>query len=484
MKDHRLRFAVLCSCLLVASTVYAQWSSDPSVNLSLSAGTNGNFGPIKNLPLPNNGWYVSWFYQNLNDPPPQTFAIYYQLLDPAGNEKFSHNGILVANIALGQLYDNGFAVDAAGNALFSFIDGRTDPSHPQVTVMKMSNLGQPLWGRSGVTLTASAGSYVGTRIAATTDGNYAVAWTVDDHIVVQKIDANGHAMWPSSNSRAGGIVVGEPGFFYALTDLQAADNGSFILSWTRRGKTMEIPIWLYANKISAGGRRLWGAQALKVYDGDSLQFGASPQFIPDGRGGAVFAWYTNDPLESYVQHILADGTEAFGHNGKVVSTLDYVHLDPAVAFNPATQETFAVWTDATGDQREWGLSAQKFDAAGNRKWTDEGQVIVPLGDELQLMPTTVQSGGGILAFWIAKPDTNPSGTLQAVKLDASGNTACAQFSVAATPASELNPSSGIVPSGLSALTWQDNRGGHWSVYIQNVNPDCTLGEQSRAETNR
>jgi hypothetical protein len=33
------------------------------------------------------------------------------------------------------------------------------------------------------------------------------------------------------------------------------------------------------------------------------------------------------------------------------------------------------------------------------------------------------------------------------------------------------------PSGLAAVAWTDDRIGNNAIYIQNVNPDCSLGQE-------
>jgi hypothetical protein len=38
---------------------------------------------------------------------------------------------------------------------------------------------------------------------------------------------------------------------------------------------------------------------------------------------------------------------------------------------------------------------------------------------------------------------------------------------------------GVASSGLSGLTWEDDRNGENDIYIQNVNPDCSLGIEDR-----
>src|SRR4029077_7992696 len=134
----------------------------------------------KVLPMPNDTWYVSWFNNNPNDPPPNGYDVYYQLLNPNGVEQFPHDGVQVAKLTLSSTEDYGLDSDADGNALLAFLDDRKDPNNPQVTAAKMNSSGMALWGPSGVALTVDPGSHAAPKIAATTDGDVVVACTTDD----------------------------------------------------------------------------------------------------------------------------------------------------------------------------------------------------------------------------------------------------------------------------------------------------------------
>ena len=120
---------------------------------------------------------------------------------------------------------------------------------------------------------------------------------------------------------------------------------------------------------------------MDIFDVGSLQFGNFPYFVYDGNGGAVFAWYTSIPtLQCYAQHILADGSEAFPHNGSAASTnLTNVRVDPSAAYQPATGAVFLFWTEEDSNQFTNSVNGQNFDSSGNRRWGQDGRVIVPLG---------------------------------------------------------------------------------------------------------
>jgi hypothetical protein len=467
------------TAIILSCAAWAQWSSDPSQNLALSNIPGADQVQPKVLPLPNNSWYVSWFNANPNDPPPIGYDVYYQLLSPKGVEQFPHDGIQVAKLTLSSTEDYGLDADASGNALLAFLDDRRDPSNPQVTAAKMSPSGQPLWGASGRALTFDPGSHAAPKITATSDGYIVVAWTTDSSLILQKLDADGRPQWVGKTAFDYGVVLQESPFNYFLADLHAADNGSVIVSWVRN-KGFGSNNYLYANKISADGKLLWGSGHVKVFDGGSLQFGEFPYFLSDGAGGAIFSWYTNSPsLQVYAQHILSDGTEAFGHNGAVGSTNQFnVRVSPSASYNPGTQETFLFWTEEDANQVENGVSGQKFNSAGTRQWGDGGLPIVPLGSDTQTWVENVQIGSGALVFWVDSPGFG-AGTLYAAKLDGAGNFLCSQFGVSTASADKFRLSASIASSGLAAVAWEDDRNGENDIFIQNVNSDCTLGIENR-----
>jgi len=476
---HCTRVVTLAVALIISSSAWAQWSSDPSQNLGLSTMPSADQVQPKAIARPDNSWYVSWFN---NDPvvPNSGYNVYYQLLSPNGVEQFPHNGIQVAGErGLSSTQDYGFAIDNDGNAILAFQDLRRDPNNPQITVAKMSPSGQPLWGPLGIALTFGQNSYNVPKVTVTTDGYIVVGWVSNNQTVLQKLTASGSPVWVGTPAGNYGVILQQPGYNYSLADLHAADDGSVIVSWVAN-QGFGTPNYLYANKISPSGQLMWGANNVHVYDGGSLQFGEFPYFVPDGSGGAVFSWYTNSPtLQVFAQHILNDGTEAFGHNGSqgAIGGSD-VRVSPSVSYNPATQETFLFWTEEDSLQSVQGISAQKFNSTGSLEWGNSGLVIVPLGDDAQINPQNVQIGSGALAVWVDQQVTG-NGTLEAVKLDTNGNSVCPEFPVSTASSQKAKVWEAIAPSGLTAVAWQDYRNGNADIFIQNINPDCTLGIEGR-----
>jgi hypothetical protein len=466
----RLLFVFLLGLVLVPMG-WSQWSSDPSKNLPLADNPNGSDQvQPKVRPLLGHGWYVSWFDANPDDPPPVGYDVFYQHLNSSGVEKLKHDGVRVAKLTNSSTEDYGLDFDTSNNALLAFLDTR-EGSNQQVTAAKLKVGGKSLWGNKGVQLTNDESFHAAPKIAGTSDGNVVVAWTSDSNVVLQKLDPNGVPQWGS------GIVFSESGYNYLLSDLHAGDNGSVIVSWVRN-QGFGSDSQLRANKISAAGNLLWGKNNVSIFDTGSLQFGNFPYFIPDGKGGAVFAWYTNSPaLQSFAQHILANGKEAFPHNGSLVSTNSSdIQVEPSAAYYAATGEIYVFWTEEDSNQFYNGVSGQKFDSKGNRRWGSSGKQIVPLGNDSQIFVTTVNVGADALVFWVDQVGFG-NASIQATRLNRAGSTVCAQFPVSTAVSNKSRLVADHTSAGLAAVAFEDDRTGNNGIYIQNVNPDCSLGQR-------
>ena len=460
--------------LTLNAPAWGQWSSDPNQNLALSDIPDADQVQPKIVPLADNGWYASWFNSNPNDPPPRGYDTYLQRLNANGFEQFVHDGIQVAKLTNSSTEDYGLDVDSQGNAVLAFLDTR-EGANQQVTVTKISPSGQPLWGANGIQVTSGSPGAHQPKVTETTDGGVVVAWISNSSIVLQKFDANGKTLWPWSSTTNHGIILSELKANFQVSDLHASDNGSVIVSFSR-DRGFRTNRYLYANKLSASGRLLWGAGHVHVWDGGSLQLGNYSSFIPDGAGGAVFAWYTSSPtLQSYVQHINADGSEAFQHNGvPVATTAGQIRVSPSAAYRASTKEIFVSWEEEDSLQSVSGVYAQKFDASGARQWGDGGVAIVPLQSNAEIFERTVQTGDGTFVFWVDQQVTQV-GTIQGVRLDNAGNITCSQFAVSSTLAEKSRPWPRQASNGNTAIAFQDYRMGNSGIYIQNVNPDCSLG---------
>ena len=454
----RIRLSVCLLVLLVASISHAQWSSDPAVNLPVADAAGTQVQP-KVAPTSDGGCYVSWFDGAGG------YDVRLQKLDSAGYEVFAHNGVLVADRGFSSTQNYGLDVDASGNALLVFRDDSI--SGIQITASKVSPTGTLLWGASGMQLTSTTAYVAAPKIAGTSDGGAVVAWTQDSTVRLQKLASDGSQVWGSD------VVLSTLIGSYSASDLHDAGT-DVILSIVHQTGDFYSPKHLKAYKFDGMGFNVWGPVA--VFDGGSLQFGNYPTFVPDGTGGAVFSWYdTASQLQCYAQHVLADGSEAFPHNGSAASTnMTRVRVSPSAAFNPSTGETFLFWEEMNASQSESGVYGQKFDSAGNRWWTDDGAVVVPLGSDANTQVRCLTEGAGAFVFWVQSVSFAQD-RLYGARLDGAGSIDVPRFDVASTPNDKSSLVADRSTAGFSILAWKDDRNDAGDIFAQNVNSDGSLG---------
>ncbi len=459
---NRLLLAFLIALLLIAATAHAEWSSNPAVNLTVADASGDQVQP-KVAPTDDGGCYISWLDSIGNG-----FDVRVQKLDSAGNEVFPHNGVLVADRGFTWTTDYDLDVDASGNALLAYRDDRGGGI--EIAASKVSPTGTLLWG-AGVQLTSGAGFVASPKIAGTSDGEAVVAWTEDSSARVQKLAADGAPVWgaPVTLTPAAGT--------YTASDLHDAGTDVILSIVHQTGPEFWAPKQLRGQKLDATGASLWGGgDPVVVFDAGSLQFGNYPPFVPDGLGGAVFSWYdTSTQLQCYAQRILANGTEAFPHNGSAASTnATRVRVSPSASFNAVTGETFLFWEEQNSAQSQSGLYGQKFDASGVRQWSDDGVTVVPVGADEITQVRCLTEGTGAFVFWCRSPAFGQD-RLYGARLDGAGAVDIPTFDVASTTSGKSRLDVARDSGGRAILAWQDDRSDAGDILAQNVNSDGSLG---------
>jgi len=461
--------ASLALLVLISPAAFAQWSSDPLVNLGVAVKSEDQVQP-KIRPTPNGGCYISWFDNDPTGHPPFGYDVFLQRLSERGEAQWRGKGRRLADLGMSSTQDYGLDVDADGNALLAFLDDRHG-SDTVVTAMKVSPAGRKLWGKTGVHPGLGSDFKGNPKITATSDGFVIVGWIDGNNLTFQKMDPAGIAQWGPD-----GITIAAPaGTTFSLADLHAGDDGSAIFSFVSSAG-FTGPKHLLANKLSSAGDPLWGEDHVIVFDGGSLQFGNFPPFVTDGAGGAVFGWYEVSPLQSRAQHILADGTEAFPHNG-IPGSIDTSHnqVNPSVSYDPASGSTYLCWDEQLpGPLTNEGISAQKFDATGNVLWAPTGVVVQPFTSSAVINVTSVFTADGPLVVWSSEASFAQD-MIMGAKLDPTGALSCPPFAVSSILSSKSRLDLTLSVNGLAFAAWSDGRNDGGDIFAQDIKPDCSLG---------
>ncbi|MBM4062689.1 MAG: hypothetical protein FJ265_16570 [Planctomycetes bacterium] len=472
MNTTPLGLAAFGACVtLFAAPAIAQWPTNPSTNLPVADGTGEQSVP-KFAVTSDGGCYAAWF-----DNRGGSYAVRLQRLAAAGVELWPHNGILVSgNPQSTSLVDWDLICDSEDHCVLAFTDTRAG-SDLDVYAYRVSPAGVQLWGNNGVTLSTNPYSEANPRVCEASDGDFVFVWpnTGTMTLQLQRLDRNGVARFPGD----GIAIPGDPGATPAFARIVAADNGAVILSWVR-AMAFTGNRHVHVQKYAAAGSPLWnGGVRLPVFDQASVPIAHEPRLVPDGLGGAVCAWHfaVGQQFSIRVQHVSAAGIELFPHNGVDVSGSTGSRFDPALVFRAATQETFVAWNERNLAQSQWGVFAQKLDAAGSRSWGATGVTLIPVNTTEKLVPVAAPLGDGFAVAVLETSLGNNRHKVLAFGLDGAGAQLWPPAAASTVASGKLRLHVDTTASGTLLLGWVDERAGSYDydVYMQALDLAGALG---------
>ena len=182
---------------------------------------------------------------------------------------------------------------------------------------------------------------------------------------------------------------------------------------------------------------------------------------------------------AYVQHVLSDGTIAWTANG-VQARLDpnEFQMNPTLACLPAAGDVLVFYiATGTGDAAN-GIQGQKINAAGERQWTDDGVVLVPLANLVILgIQAFTYEDGAIITYLEMPIGEIVDSYVKAIRVDGRGSQVWETPVIMCTHLSEkVHLDASINSEGRVIDVWEDKRNGSRAdIYLQNINPNGTLG---------
>jgi len=452
-------------------TVAAQWSPDAMMNTQLSYLAGEQVLP-KIAVCSDGAYYVSWFSSESGN-----YNVRLQRLEKEGYPLWEDNGLLVSDHPqMSWLTDWDLAVDADNYALVTFQDIRNTDNSP--VGYRVSPSGDMMWGEDGIVLSNLANFEPSPVVCATEAGNAVFAWPSEAEanmeVHVQKVSPAGDLLWGE------GIVIAYPGVNVTSPYLFPASDDHVYLIWHEETG----PFWapnraLYVQELDADGNFMW-ATDLEVYPPSPGGPVITLQMCRDNSGGIVFSWYGNDEgthFNCWVQHMDGDGMLTMPQGNIVSTSMERNHMYPAPAFVPQTEEIVIYFSEQDLNQNQRGLYAQKFDLAGNRQWTDEGKLLIPLGDNDYSLPMANGINSNSICVYQDTEFGSANSTIQAVMLDSEGNFVWQDefIDMSTYQSSKLHTVMAPYSFGQWVVAWEDERSTGRDIYAQNIQPDGTLG---------
>jgi hypothetical protein len=312
-------------------------------------------------------------------------------------------GVTIATVPLDLYHCPQTALDGAGGAIVVWSSTRAPGG---LWAQRMSVAGTPVWTAGGVPLQATSLTSLPTWWQVASDGTggaVVIATTAGSggtgvDLRALSIRADGSLRSPT----AGVVVCDAPGtqgrleatgFKSLLVSSVPVAGGGMIVVWgdTRSDAAGD----LYAQRVDSLGLSLWTADGVPVCTAAGAQ--SWPKVVSDGSGGVIVSW--SDARDGatgpdlYAQRISADGTPLWATGGVPVCAAPG-NQDEHVIVPRASGGAIVAWSDKrASDQGD--IFAQAIDGAGVPLWALDGAPVCIANDD----PVTERSiqNGPVLA---------------------------------------------------------------------------------------
>jgi len=470
-----LYFGLLFAFAIVTANSFAQWSTNPAVNLAV-CDTTGEQALAKIGSTSDGGCYISWF-----DTRSGSYNVYLQRLDPAGNKLLAPNGLLVSgNPQDTWITDYDLLVDDNDNAIITFSDIRNS-GNLNPFVYAISPNGDFLWGANGIDLNPTTDFQANPKLAKTSDGNIVVTWIIAAsryQVGLQKISPAGVKLWGANPIVLTSVTEG-----YNYPDVVTSDSDGVILFHTATtGSFPAQTVKLRAKKINSSGSIDW---EVNIQDLGRIAAFTIPKVYSDNNNGGLIAWHDdrdmNNLQSGFVQRVSSSGTLYFPVDGAEASLRASRHkFNPVVAFDNTTDETYVFWMETEPDQNQNGISGQKFSSNGTRQWTDNAKTFKELSAPFTTSISSLNSEMGNSRAYLFYLEGSASGTNDKVEGFACDNNGdfvwTGNFTILSSPTSDkLQLVSTVDVFKNCKLAWGDDRLDGAGIYAQDINPDGQLG---------
>jgi len=279
------------------------------------------------IPDGSGGAIVGWYSVADYDP-------FIQRVSASGALLWRKDGVPVTRAVDGQ-FDLALAEDGNGGAYTVWTDRRT--GWYAIYAQHLSGDGMPMWEQDGLRLSTGEWYSMGANVVSDGAGGAIFAWhDLRNHLLYPednsinrndiyavRLNSEGQHLWnPTGVSVVSGFQAiparispsGGPTRLNMVTDGQ----GGAIMAWLdlRNRETTVHGKWdIYAQRLNSAGEQVWTPGGRPVIAADGKQ--DAPTLIPDGDGGALFAWHDDRSgnFDIFIQQLKADGSLRWGNTG-------------------------------------------------------------------------------------------------------------------------------------------------------------------------
>lgn len=464
----KLYFSII-SLFMLMPGLFAQWSSDPSVNNALSV-SSGEQAIPKVATSPYGVTYVAWFSNESGN-----YNVRLQKLDVFGEIQWAEGGLLVSDhTAMTWLTDWDMTVDQEDCAILTFQDIRNVDN--DVFAYRIGPDGEFLWGADGIEMSTGPAFDAAPKVCVTNSGNAVFAWQADNVVIRQKISPEGAKLWGENGISISGANT------YSWPQLIAAGEDDVIMKYFEDSG----PVWaptrhVFAQRYDTDGNAVWDNAAIISNAGGISAWTQIFSMKSDGSDGFFIAWHddrdANNLSSTFVQHIGSDGTVLLGDDGVEASLYPgRHHFYPQLALPPESDDVFVYWNEMDADQNNRGLYGQKISATGERLWGDNAKKFIEISPT-DVYPYEAHNSDEDMVLFYEENASASNATIKAMRIDTEGNYVWPDdiVDVCNLPSTKVHTVSGAFHDGQWISAWEDERNGNKDIYAQNLKLDGTLG---------
>jgi hypothetical protein len=236
-------------------------------------------------------------------------------------------------------------------------------------------------------------------------------------------------------------------------------GGAFIVWRDFRDDNWDI----YVQRIDGLGEAVWTYGGIPASAASGAQI--YPRMIADGSGGVIITWQDARGADAdvYAQRLDSAGNFLWAPDGVAVCAAAGDQEYPELASDGAGGAIIA-WSDERGGGAD--VYAQRVGSNGTVRWTVNG-IAVSAATGNQQYPMLVDDGeGGAVVAWRDGRFGNEDIFIQRVTSHGDVMWTADGVVVCTEAGSQRSPRLLRYEAALTFVTWEDNRGGDWDIYMQ------------------
>jgi hypothetical protein len=452
--------------MILIVPLQAQWSEDAMENLQISDLT-GEQVISKTALCPNGDYYIGYFSSEGGN-----YNVRLQRLDNQGNKLWEENGILVSDHpSMTWLTDWDMTADHDNHAILTWQDIRSDGNNNTVAY-RIAPDGTFVWGEDGIMLSNSTAFDAAPKVTVTDANNAVFAWQAENVIIMQKISPDGTKQWGEW-----GITFSSDNTYSWPQLLPVGDDEVILKFYDDSGPVWAPTRHLLAQKFDADGEAVWPSITIINDEGNIQAWHQILSFINDGNDGFYIAWHdftlSGTQASAWIQHVDSNGQVQFETNGLLLSTrINFNQFYPSVAKPENDENVYVYWREVNGEQNQWGIYGQKVSPEGDRIWGDEGKIIYVVGGEAYYPYLADAVDEDVVILY-----ENGSDQLKAARIDSNGSFVWEPSDVAVSDntSAKVHLSASAFDGNQWVFAWEDSRSGNDDIYAQNLNKNGSIG---------